>query len=58
MYHTPGQRPPHITGHRVNTVTLGWVGAPSERTPFRVRDAVVGFDDRCLSRTRNLTASN
>ena len=53
FYHTPGQRPPHITGHCVNTVTLGWIGAPNERTPSIVYDAVVGFVDRCLSRTRN-----
>ena len=58
FYHTPGQRPPHFTGHCVNTVTLGWVGAPSERIPFRINDAVVRFVDRCLPRTRNLAASN
>ena len=33
------------------------VGAPNERTPFIIHDAVVGFVDRCLSRTRNLAAS-
>ena len=58
FYHTPGQLPPHDTGHGVKTVTLGWVGAPNERTLFRIHDAVVGFVDRCLSRTRNLAASN
>ena len=42
-YHTPGRRPPHITGRHVNTVTRGWVEAPNERTPFRFRDAVVGL---------------
>ena len=55
---TPGRRPPHITGRRVNTVTLEWVGAPNERALFRFLDAVVGFVDRCLSRTQNLAASN
>ena len=58
FYHTPGQLPPHGTGHGVKTGTLGWVGAPNERTLFRTHDAVVGFDDRCLPRTRNLAASN
>ena len=55
-YQTPGRRPPRITGRTVNTVTRGWVGAPNERAPFRIHDAVVGFVDRCLSRTRNLAA--
>ena len=58
MYQTSGWRPPSITGRFVNTVTRGWVGAPNERTPFRFHGAVVGFVDRCLSRTRNLAASN
>ena len=58
LYQTPGRRPPPITGRFVNTVTRGWVGAPNERTPFRFHGAVVGFVDRCLSRTRNLAASN
>ena len=53
LYHTPGRRPPPITGRFVNNVTRGWVGAPNER-PFRFHGAVVGFVDRCLSRTRNL----
>ena len=56
FYHAPAQRPPHATGHCVDTVTLGGVGAPNERTPFRIHGAVVGFVDRCLSRTRNLAA--
>ena len=55
---TPGRRPPHITGLRVNSVILRWVGAPNERAPFRFHGAVVGFVARCLSRTRNLAASN
>ena len=42
----------------VNTVTRGWVGAPNERAPFRFHGAVVGFVNRCLSRTRNPAASN
>ena len=46
LYQTPGRRPPPITGRFVNTVTRGWVGAP------RFHAAVVGFVDRCLSRTR------
>ena len=49
---TPGRRPPHITGLRVNSVTLGWVGAPNERAPFRFHDAIAFFADRCLTRTR------
>ena len=49
---TPGRRLPHITGVRVNAVTLGWIGAPNERARFRFYDAVVGFFDRCLTRTR------
>ena len=48
---TPGRRPPHITGLRVNSVTLGWVGAPNERAPFRFHDAIADFADRCLTRT-------
>ena len=58
LYQTPGRLPPPITGCFVNTVTRGWVGAPNERTPFRFHGAVVCFVDRCLSRTRNLAASN
>ena len=58
LYQTPGRRPPPITGRFVNTVIRGWVGAPNRRAPFRFHGAVVGFVDRCLSRTRNLAASN
>ena len=58
LYQTPGRRPPPITGRFVNTVTRGWVGAPNGRAPFRFHDTVVGFVDRCLSRTRNLAALN
>ena len=58
LYQTPGRRPPPITGRFVNTVTRGWVGAPNERAPIRFHGAVVGFVARCLSRTRNLVASN
>ena len=54
----PGRRPPPITGRFVNMVTRGWVKAPNERAPFRFHGAVVGFVDRCLSRTRNPVASN
>ena len=44
LYQTPGRRLPRITGRVVNTVvTRGWVGAPNERAPFRIHDAVVGF---------------
>ena len=57
FFHTPGQLPPHDPGHGVKTVTLGWVGAPNELTPFRIHGAVIGFVDQCLSRTRNLAAS-
>ena len=58
LYQTPGRRPPRITGRFVNTVTRGWVGAPNERAPFRFHGAVAVFVHRCLSRTRNLAASN
>ena len=43
---TPGRRPPHIAGLRVNSVTLGWVGAPNERALFRFNDEIVVFADR------------
>ena len=49
---TPGRRPPYITGLRVNSVTLGWVGAPNEHAPLRVHDAIAVFAARCLTRTR------
>ena len=58
LYQTPGRRPPRITGRVVNTVTRGWVGAPRERAPFRIHDADLVFVHQCLSRTRNLAASN
>ena len=58
LHQTPGRRPPPITGRFVNNVTRGWVGAPNERTPFRFHGAVLCFVERCLSRTRNLTASS
>ena len=58
LYHTPGRRPPRITGRFVITVTRGWVEAPNEHAPFRFHGAVVGFVDRRLSRTRNLAASS
>ena len=45
-------------GKGVSTVTIGWVGAPNERAPFRFHGAVVVFVDRCMSRTRNLASSN
>ena len=47
---TRGRSPPQITSHRVNTVTLGWVGALSERGPFRFYDAIAVFVDRCRGR--------
>ena len=31
---------------------LGWVGAPNERAPLRVHDAIAIFAARCLTRTR------
>ena len=43
---------------RDSTMTRGWVGAPNGRAPFRFHGAVVDFVARCLSRTRNLAASN
>ena len=57
LYQTPGRRPPPITGRFVNTVTRGWVGAANGRAPFRFHGAV-GFVAGCLSKTRNLAASN
>ena len=58
LYQTPGRRPPPITGRFVNNVTRGRVGDPNGRAPYRFHGAVVGFVDRCLSRTRNHAASN
>ena len=40
---TPGRRPAHITGYSVNSVTLGRIGAPNERAPFRFRDAIAVY---------------
>ena len=57
LYQSPGRRPPRITGRFVNTVTRGWVGAANGRAPFRFHGAV-GFVAGCLSKTRNLAASN
>ena len=48
----------HLSPVILSTLTRGWVGAPNERAPFRFHGAVVGFVDRCLSRTRNLAASS
>ena len=56
LYQTPDRRPSRITGRVVNAATRGWIEAPNERAPFRFHDAVLGFVDRCLSRTRNLVA--
>lgn len=42
---TPGQRPPHITDLRVNTVDLGWVASPNKRATFRFHGAVISFVD-------------
>ena len=36
----------------MNSVTLGWVGAPNERAPLRVHDAFAVLAARCLTRTR------
>ena len=58
LYQTPGRCQPRITGRFVNIATIGWVGVPNESAPFRFHGAVVGFVDRCLSRARNLAASN
>ena len=58
LYQTPGRRLPPITGRFVNTVTRGWVGAPSERAPLRFHGAIVGFVHRCLSRTWNIAVSS
>ena len=58
LYQTPGRRPPPITGRFVITVTTAWseplTSAP--RSEFMAQSLV--FVDRCLSRTRNLAASN
>ena len=48
----PGRRPPCITGLRVNSLVLGWVGAPNERVPLRVHDAIAVFAARCPARAR------
>ena len=48
---TPGRRPPYITGLRVNSVTLGWFGAPNERAPLRAHDSTAVFAVRCLTST-------
>ena len=48
----------HVSPAVLLTLTRGWVGDPNERAPFRFHDAVVGFVDRCMSRTRNVAASN
>ena len=58
LYQKPGRRPPPITRRFVNTVTREWVGAHNGRAPLRFHGAVVVFVARCLSRTRNLAASN
>ena len=47
-----------LTGSFENSVTRGWVEAPNGRAPFSFHGAVVGFVDRCRSRTQNLAASN
>ena len=43
---TPRRRSPHITGLRVNPLTLGCVGAPNERALFGFHDAIAVFADR------------
>ena len=58
LYQKSGRRPPPITGRFVNTATRVRGGAPNERASFRIYGAFVGFVDRCLSKTRNLAASN
>ena len=58
FYQTPERLPPRIIDCVVNTETRGWVGVPTERAPFRFRDAVVGYVDRCMSGTWDLAASN
>ena len=50
--------PATITDRFVNSETGGSVGPPNGRAPFRLHGAVVGVVDRCMSRTRNLAASN
>ena len=47
---TPSRRLPHITGLRVNSLTLGWDGAPNERALFRFHYAIAVFAERCLAR--------
>ena len=46
LYHTPGRRPPRITGRVVDTVTRGWVGARNERarSDFTVQLLVLSID--------------
>ena len=57
---TPGRRPPHIASRRVETVTVGWVGAPNERAALIFdRQSLVLSNDVCqglgISRTRLFT---
>ena len=53
----PDLRPLQITDRRVSAVHQGGV-APNELVPFRAHDAVVGFVERSVWRTRNYAASN
>ena len=46
-----GRSTPHITDRDVSTVvTLGSVGDPTQRVPFKFRDGVVDFVGRRLPR--------
>ena len=55
FHQTPGRRPPHFSGLRVNTVALGWGdGTPNERAVSSFHDEVVVVVDRSLLRTRDL----
>ena len=51
VHQTPGRRPPQNTGFSVDTVNLGWCGAPNERATFRFHGAVVDFVDRSVLTT-------
>ena len=55
------QTPIHVPGHRVNTVIPGSISdlqTSAPRPDFMTSSFVFGFVDRCLSRTRNIAASN
>ena len=57
FYQTADRHPPHMTGHRANTVSLYRGHRSPSRAPL-IHDAMVVLVDQCLSRSRNLSVSN